>query len=397
MNDSSESEDQDSDETLFHTPITDRRELTGISFHTPVVDSSCPRNATSTPTVRGQFARFETIGNASRDLDASFDSFTGNTFTYLPGMQCRALSFSSSGGSDRDTNGSVDGWDLRDECPEPGHWRPHPQMVWKFVDDFLAGERLFIDAATQFFTTNKQQARIHAVESQLFFESVSRNAANIGMTVNDRKTQLLCLHSAIDRGVSSYIKIQGGEKIHSGDSLKQLGFYFHSKPDCERHVQELIKKVRMRSWIIRNLKKSGLDHQDLLRCYYTLVRPVLDYAVPVYHSQLTQDQSDRLEKLQRDILKTIFGFAKSYGNILEEQNIETLKERRQGLFDNFALNSAKNPEIAEKWFPKKLFEHPDLRRKRIFVEKYARTKRLYQSPLYTMRRRLNEISPVEFE
>ena len=88
---------------------------------------------------------------------------------------------------------------------------------------------------------------------------------------------------------------------------------------------------------MRNQKKSGLSSLDLLSCY-SLVRPILDYAAPVYHSMLNVSQSERLEKLQRDILKTLFGFEKSYrATILEENNIETLSARRQSFFDSFAL------------------------------------------------------------
>ena len=50
-----------------------------------------------------------------------------------------------------------------------------------------------------------------------------------------------------------------------------------------------------------------------------------------------------------------------------------------------------NNEKFKDWFPKKTFVHHDLRREKIFVEKFARTNRLYKSPLYFYRRRLNEI------
>ena len=126
------------------------------------------------------------------------------------------------------------------------------------------------------------------------------------------------------------------------------------------------------------------------------MRSVLDYASPVYHSMLNSSQNDMLEKLQRDIYKVIFGFDKSYRAILEENGLESLKERRQKLFDAFLLKMAGSAEYSDRWFPTKDFTHPDLRVERIYLEKYARTDRPYKSPLYAMRRRLNEISPLNF-
>ena len=239
--------------------------------------------------------------------------------------------------------------------------------------------------------------KLHAQASESFFRNVVKNAATIGMTVNESKTQLLCLSTAIDSEVSSFIRTTTGGKIESGEHLKILGFHFNTNPSVECHVQEIEKKIRKRAWVIRNLKKAGLGKRDLLTCYFTLVRPVLDYAVPVYHSMLNKCQVDRLEKLQRDIFKTIYGFDRSYNEILENETLESLTERRQKLFDSFALKMLYNQSVSSSWFPVKLFEHANLRKERIFVEKHARTLRLYNSPLYAMRRRLNEITPVTFE
>ena len=126
------------------------------------------------------------------------------------------------------------------------------------------------------------------------------------MRVNESKTQLLCLSTSIDNEVTSYIRTSTGQKIESGSSLKILGFCFDRCPGVECHVQDLERKIRKRTWIIRNLKKAGLSKKDMISCYFSLVHPVLDYATPVYHSMLNKNQSDRLEKLQRDVSKTIF-------------------------------------------------------------------------------------------
>ena len=117
---------------------------------------------------------------------------------------------------------------------------------------------------------------------------------------------------------------------------------------------------------------------------------MLDYACVTYHSMLTVDQSKEIEKQQRNSLKVIYGPNIIYAGMLNLSGLEWLPDRRLRLLDNFAKKAAEDPKY-RRWFPPKEFFHRDLRRELFFEEKFARTSRLYNSPLYFMRRRLNQI------
>ena len=94
--------------------------------------------------------------------------------------------------------------------------------------------------------------------------------------------------------------------------------------------------------------------------------------------------------LQAAALRIIYGHKKSYSALLHIIEIESLRDRRSRLVDKFVLKTAANPAF-EDWFPLKNFTHHDLRVEKIYHEEFARTDRLYKSPIYTYRRRLNEI------
>ena len=98
----------------------------------------------------------------------------------------------------------------------------------------------------------------------------------------------------------------------------------------------------------------------------------------------------RLEGLQALALKTIYGFDHSYAWLLEDTGLETLQQRRLRLIDKFLEKTLANERFSERWFPTKEFLHIDLRRELYYEEKFARTDRLYNSPLFFFRRRLNE-------
>ena len=88
----------------------------------------------------------------------------------------------------------------------------------------------------------------------------------------------------------------------------------------------------------------------ILRVFCSVIRSVIEYASPAYHPLLTVQLEEKLEKMQKMSLKTIFGHDKSYAEILEKAGIESLKSRRSAYFEKFTLKSEANEKINKKWF-----------------------------------------------
>ena len=156
------------------------------------------------------------------------------------------------------------------------------------------------------------------------------------------------------------------------------------------HIEHLCDTFRRRVWILRHLKAANIDKEGLTRLYQVLVLPTLDYASTVYHSLLTQEQANTLEKLQARALKIIFGYKSSYTELLNISGVESLWDRRERMMDKFICKLVQSDRFRKDWLPEKEFIHHDLRQELFFHEKFARTDRLYKSPKYFIRRRLNE-------
>ena len=113
---------------------------------------------------------------------------------------------------------------------------------------------------------------------------------------------------------------------------------------------------------------------------------------------LTKHQSNILENIQKRCLKCMYGYDKSYVDLLEESGLKTLQERRNIALERFARKAQANP-LYSHWFEEN--ENPRRGSQRFskrFNEKMARTTRLYKSPVFTMRRVLNgspDDPPVE--
>ena len=106
---------------------------------------------------------------------------------------------------------------------------------------------------------------------------------------------------------------------------------------------------------------------------------------------MNKRQTEELENLQYSALKIVYGYDLNKKQLLELSSLPTLEKRRADLFRNFCVKVNKNPRFNNSWLVTRNFVGHDLRQQKIIVEKYARTERLFRSPLYTMRRNLNDI------
>ena len=66
-------------------------------------------------------------------------------------------------------------------------------------------------------------------------------------------------------------------------------------------------KAKKKIWLLRNMKKSGLTQCELIDAYKKEVRSLLELAVPVWHSSLTKEQSNQIERVQKLSLAAILG------------------------------------------------------------------------------------------
>ena len=122
-------------------------------------------------------------------------------------------------------------------------------------------------------------------------------------------------------------------------------------PNVGAHVEALIKRLRIRLWILRHLREVGFSQEELVRVYKIVIRPVHDYLCVVYHSMLSEEQDERLERIQSQGLKSIFGWRISYRELRERAEVTTLRERREELCEKFAIKNLKGRFTH--WFPER--------------------------------------------
>ena len=77
-----------------------------------------------------------------------------------------------------------------------------------------------------------------------------------------------------------------------------------------------------------------------------MIRPVVDYACVVYHSSLTDEQDELLDRLQNQAVKCIYGFGLSGRRMREMSGLTTLRDWRIELCDKFAAKCQSSDHFA---------------------------------------------------
>jgi len=98
-----------------------------------------------------------------------------------------------------------------------------------------------------------------------------------------------------------------GKSLKYTESACILGLWLSSNLRWEKHVDVITKKASSRLFWLKRLKNSGLPVQDLCDFYQGYIRPTLEYAAPVWHSNITTQQVLKIERIQKRALRIIIG------------------------------------------------------------------------------------------
>ena len=131
--------------------------------------------------------------------------------------------------------------------------------------------------------------------------------------------------------------------------------------------------------------------EDLLDIYILFIRSVVEYCAVAFHSSLTQQQSNKLERIQKTSLRVILGdMYVDYAAALEMSGLQTLTDRRLKRCLDFSRKCLKHPRN-KRLFPlnPSTSEH-FVRNKELFHVNFARTNDYKDSSIPFCQRLLNE-------
>ena len=159
------------------------------------------------------------------------------------------------------------------------------------------------------------------------------------------------------------------------------------------NIEHITCKARKRLWILRRLRVLGIQNAFLWDVYTKEIRPLLEYACPVWNGNISRKNENELEKIQKQVLKLLLGPKYfSYTEACAEFKAGNLSTRRTKLCTKFAIKEMKKPKSV---FMKYNKVNPRHRHHKHVIEPFARTKRYFGSSIPYLSRIINSITNIK--
>lgn len=200
---------------------------------------------------------------------------------------------------------------------------------WKYVDDLTLLEVI------NKFQPSQLQSHVDCLTSWCQENDVIPNAAKCkAMQVSFLRTPQHPPDLLID---SASLEIVS--------AIKLLGVIIQYDLKWDQQVDRIISNASRRLFIINKLKRNGVNTQDLVTIYQLYIRPVLEFAAPVWTSGITKAQAETIERIQKRALRIIvYPNLLPYSELLKTLKLESLSNRRLELATKFAKSVLTSPD-----------------------------------------------------
>ena len=192
------------------------------------------------------------------------------------------------------------------------------------INDLKTGVPTFkyVDDTTIYSITNdtKNSSAQEAMDTIMSWS----NANN--MKINAKKTkEMLIFFSKVPPEVENIIV--NGEKLERAECVTLLGLRISNKLTWEIHVNYIVKRGQQRLFCLTMLRRARVAPKDIVQIYCSKIRPVMEYACPVWHGGITVEQSDAIEHVQERAMRIAYP-SLDYCEAIRAADIPSLQQRR---------------------------------------------------------------------
>ena len=142
--------------------------------------------------------------------------------------------------------------------------------------------------------------------------------------------------------------------------------------------------------LLRSINKFGAKMGVMVHLWIVFCRSVLEQSCVVWHSSLTQENNEELERCQKIFMKLVLREKyKNYEDALMKLNLDSLHSRRQLLCEKFAKSGIKHKKLDDLFPENDKKMKMETRNQEKFVVQFANTERLKKSSIVAMQSQLN--------
>ena len=229
-------------------------------------------------------------------------------------------------------------------------------------------------------------------EENILQQELDRFASEVtasNLVINDKKSFVMVCNPSKKYDFPPEFKVGNSKILEIKSSLKILGIIIQDDLRWGKQVDQMAKKASKKIWMLRRMKKMGLDERSICNFWKAEGRVHLEPASAVWTSGITVQQSRKLQRVQNRAVAAFSDKREDPKISAIRLNLEPLDERRRKLALKFAQQTVKKSRHSD-MFTK--LENPHTSRggaKREWREPPCKTRRHLKSALPYLTRLLN--------
>ena len=139
---------------------------------------------------------------------------------------------------------------------------------------------------------------------QSIVDDIQSQSESLKFTLNENKCQEMRIQFSKVQSQCLPLTIYS-KKLALVNQAKMLGVIISNDHKWNSHVDSIVRKASKRISFLRQLKRANVSCDDLVQFYCMCIRPVVEYASPVFHYALPAYLNDELERIQKSALSII--------------------------------------------------------------------------------------------
>ena len=133
------------------------------------------------------------------------------------------------------------------------------------------------------------------------------------------------------------------------EEISLLGVTIQTDLKWNLQVERMITRASRRMYILCVLKKNGVPLHDLVLIYKMYIRPILEFASPVWTSSLTVSQTNEIERVQKRAIRFMtYPNIMPYERELDNLGLPSLLDRRNDITCELRWESSE--VISPSWY-----------------------------------------------
>ena len=295
---------------------------------------------------------------------------------------------------------SLGNWEFLSQTNDNADCVPEDNR-FKFVDDLTTLEviNLLTIGLSSFYMKSQVPSDIpehgqfiegNKLKSQEYLSQINKWTENHKMVISEKKTKAMIFNFTDNYQFTTRLELKG-KNIEVVDKMKILGTIIDSTLSWDDNCSLLIKKVNARMQLLRGVQSFGASIEEMVHLWKIFCRSVLEQSCVVWHSSLTQENKDDLERMQKSFAKLVLKQKYSnYENALILLNLDSLEIRRKNLCLKFAKSGIKNDKLNDLFPVNDKTHNMKTRDNEKYKVQFANTGRLKNSCIVTMQNMLNQ-------